>query len=224
MSRKQQALIIGLGQFGRALARTLASRGVEVIAVDTSELAVQMVADVVADCMVLDASIEASLAQLEPARRDLCVCTIGSEARDAAIVVTALLRQMGAPRVVARANDDTTERILRLVGAHEVVNPERAFGERLATRLLYSDIIEEFPLGDDLVISEIRPPRLLLGRSLRELDLRKRTKISVVAIRREVDGRGRALIPTADDRILAEDILVVVAPRNAVQQLLEAAT
>lgn len=224
MSRKQQALIIGLGQFGRALARTLALRGVEVIAVDTSELAVQMVADVVADCMVLDASIEASLAQLEPARRDLCVCTIGSEARDAAIVVTALLRQMGAPRVVARANDDTTERILRLVGAHEVVNPERAFGERLATRLLYSDIIEEFPLGDDLVISEIRPPRMLLGRSLRELDLRKRTKISVVAIRREVDGRGRALIPTADDRILAEDILVVVAPRNAVQQLLEVAT
>lgn len=224
MSRKQQALIIGLGQFGRALARTLASREVEVIAVDTSELAVQMVADVVADCMVLDASIEASLAQLEPARRDLCVCTIGSEARDAAIVVTALLRQMGAPRVVARANDDTTERILRLVGAHEVVNPERAFGERLATRLLYSDIIEEFPLGDDLVISEIRPPRMLLGRSLRELDLRKRTKISVVAIRREVDGQGRALIPVADDRILAEDILVVVAPRNAVQQLLEVAT
>ena len=224
MSRKQQALIIGLGQFGRALARTLASRGIEVIAVDVSELAVQMVADVVADCMVLDASVESALAQLEPARRDLCVCTIGSEARDAAIVVTALLRQMGAPRVVARANDDTTERILRLVGAHEVVNPERAFGERLATRLLYSDIIEEFPLGEDLVISEIRPPRMLLGRSLRELDLRRRSKISVVAIRRELDGRGRALIPTADDRILPEDILVVVAPRNAVQQLLEVAT
>ena len=224
MSRKQQALIVGLGQFGRALARTLASRGIEVIAVDVSETAVQMVADVVADCMVLDASSEASLAQLEPQRRDLCVCTIGSEARDAAIVVTALLRQMGAPRVVARANDDTTERILRLVGAHEVVNPERAFGERLATRLLYSDIIEEFPLGDDLVISEIRPPRMLLGRSLRELDLRRRSKISVVAIRRELDGRGRALIPTADDRILPEDILVVVAPRNAVQQLLEVAT
>jgi trk system potassium uptake protein TrkA len=224
MSRKQQALIIGLGQFGRALARTLASRGIEVLAVDVSEAAVQMVAAVVADCMVLDASSEAALTQLEPQRRDLCVCTIGSEARDAAIVVTALLRQMGAPRVVARANDDTTERILRLVGAHEVVNPERAFGERLATRLLYSDIIEEFPLGDDLVISEIRPPRMLVGRSLRELDLRKRTKISVVAVRRELDGRGRALIPTPDDRILPDDILVVVAPRNAVQQLLEVAT
>lgn len=224
MSRKQQALIIGLGQFGRALARTLASRGIEVLAIDVSETAVQLVADVVADCMVLDASVEATLAQLEPGRRDLCVCAIGSDARDAAIIVTALLRQMGAPRVVARANDDTTERILRLVGAHEVVNPERAFGERLATRLLYSDIIEEFPLGDDLVISEIRPPRMVVGRSLRELDLRKRTKISVVAIRRELEGRGRALIPTADDPILPDDILVVVAPRNAVQQLLEVAT
>jgi Trk K+ transport system NAD-binding subunit len=62
------------------------------------------------------------------------------------------------------------------------------------------------------------------GGSLRELDLRKRSKISVVAIRREVDGQGRVLVPVADDRILPDDILVVVAPRNAVQQLLEVST
>lgn len=221
MSRKTQALIIGLGQFGRALARTLASRRVEVLAIDQSEAAVELVADVVDDCLVLDASIESALARLEPHRRDLCVCAIGSKARDRAIIVTALLRQLGAPRVVARANDDTTERILHLVGAHDVVNPERAFGERLATRLLYSGIIEEFPLGDDLVISEIRPPRVLVGRSLRELDLRRRAGLSVVAIRRELDGRGRALMPTADERIAPDDILVVVAPREAVHRLLE---
>lgn len=221
MSRKKQALIIGLGQFGRALASTLAARGVQVLAVDKEEGPVSDVIDVVDDGLVLDASVESVLEQLDPARRDICVCTIGSEARDHAIIVTALLRQLGAPRVVARANDAATERILMLVGAHEVVNPDRAFGERLANRLIYSGVIEELPLGDDLVISEIRPPGVFLSRSLRELDLRQRLGLSVVAIRREIDGRERVLIPTATEVISADDILVVVAPRDDLHRLLE---
>lgn len=224
MSRNKQAMIIGLGQFGCALARTLASRGVEVLAIDRSEVAVRRVSDRVADCLVMDASLESALAELEPARRDLCVCAIGSEARDSAIIVTAMLRQLGAPRVVARANDDTTARILQLVGAHDVVNPERAFGERLASRLLYTGVLEELPLGDDLVISEIRPPRVLVGRTLRELDLRRRAKLSVVAIRREAGGRGRVLLPTADEQIQSSDILVVVAASDAVHRLVESSS
>ena len=95
MSRKKQAMIIGLGQFGRALARTLASRGVEVLAIDQSEAAVELVADVVDDCLVLDASIESALVHLEPRRRDLCVCAIGSETRDSAIIVIPSYRAHG---------------------------------------------------------------------------------------------------------------------------------
>jgi len=220
----KQALIIGLGQFGSALARTLAQRGVDVIAVDKRPNLVQALSSVVAEAMAFDATEEDRLTQVAPARRDLCVCAIGPEARDSAIVVTALLRQMGGRRVIARASDDLTERIFKLIGAHEVINPERAYGERLASRLLYDGVLEQFPLGDDLMVTEMRPPPFFVGRTLRQLDLRKRTALSVVAIRRDVDGKGRAIVPSPDEIIRGDDILVVVGSPQAVDKLLESAS
>jgi trk system potassium uptake protein TrkA len=218
---RKQALVIGLGQFGLSLSRALTDRGVEVIAVDLNPGLVEAAADFVAEAVVFNAIDEDALGRAAPARRDICVCAIGNEARENSILCTALLRQMGAPKVVARATDDLHERILRLVGAHEVVNPERAFGERLATRLAYSGVIEEAPLGEDLSITEIRTPPALVGRTLLELKLPRRFGVTVVALRRAQDGRGRLLVPRPDDPLQADDILVIVAPPGAVTVFLE---
>ena len=222
MATKKQALIIGLGQFGTALARTLAKRGVEVIAVDSKYELVQAIADDVDEALCFDATDEQALAGVAPAQRDLCVSAIGPEARDASIIVTALLRQLGAPRVIARASDALLERLLPLVGAHEVINPDREFGERVANRLAYEHIVEELPLGDDLVVTEIRPPPLFVGRELQALALPRRQGVIVIAIRRIIDGRGRAFIPGASEVIRGDDILVVVARPADVRRLLEA--
>ena len=165
---KRQALVIGLGQFGLALARSLSASGVEVLAVDVLPERVQVAADAVSQAICCDAMDEEALARTAPASRDICVCAIGDEGREAAIIVTTLLRQLGAERVIARAGDELLERILRLVGAHEVVNPDKAFGERLARRLLYQGILEEVPLGEDLVMSEVRVPPALVGHRLAE--------------------------------------------------------
>jgi trk system potassium uptake protein TrkA len=215
-----QALIIGLGQFGMALARTLTDRGVEVLAVDRNPSLVQDAAAFVSEAACFDATDEESLARADPIRRDLCVCAIGNEAREASIIVTALLRQMGARRIVARAGDDLIERILRLVGAHEVVNPERAFGQRLASRLLYQDIVEELPLGSDLMITEVRPPPALVGRSLAALRLPERFGINVVALR--PIGGGATMQPDPERPLANDDILVVVSRSEAIRKLLEA--
>lgn len=220
MASTTQALIIGLGQFGMALARTLSEQGVEVLAVDANEQLVQAAAQFVTEAACFDASDEDSLARADPSHRDLCVCAIGNEAREAAIVVTALLRQMGAPRIVARATDDLTERILLLVGAHQIVNPERAFGERLANRLLYQDIVEELPLGSDLMITELRPPPAMVGRSLTELRLLERYAVNVVAIRRV--GGGATITPDLARPVASDDILVLVSQPEAIRKLLEA--
>ena len=83
--------------------------------------------------------------------------------------MTALLRQMGAPKIISRATDDLHERVLRLVGAHEVVNPERAYGERLATRLAHQGVADIIPLGDGLALTELIVPASFVGRSLIEL-------------------------------------------------------
>jgi trk system potassium uptake protein len=215
-----QALIIGLGQFGMALARTLTELGAEVLAVDYNQHLVQVASAFATEAACFDASDEDALARADPARRDLCVCAIGNEAREAAIIVTALLRQMGAPRVVARATDDLTERILRLVGAHQIVNPERAFGERLANRLLYQDIVEELPLGPDLTITEVHPPPAMIGRSLTELRLLERFAVNVVALRRV--GGGATITPDLERPLAGDDILVLVSRPEAIRKLLEA--
>ena len=220
MANITQALIIGLGQFGMSLARTLTNLGVEVLAVDIDEELVQDAAAFVSEAACFDATDEESLARADPVRRDLCVCAIGNEAREASIIVTALLRQMGARRIIARAGDDLIERILRLVGAHEIVNPERAFGERLASRLLYQGIVEELPLGSDLMITEVHPPPALIGRSLAQLRLPERFAVNVVALRPV--GGGATIQPDPNRPLAGDDILVVVSRPEAIRRLLEA--
>lgn len=211
----KQALIIGLGQFGMSLARSLASHGVEVTAVDLREDRVQAAAVFVADAMVLDAKDESALARLGPSRRSSCVVAIGDENREGSIIATALLRQMGAPYVLARATDAMHERILRLVGAHEVVNPERAEGERIAKRLAHHGVLDEIPLGDSLTITELRPPVAFVGRNLVDLALPRRFGVTIVAIHRVEDGLGKVHLPDPYDPLRADDILVVVASAGA---------
>ena len=215
----RQALVVGLGQFGTALAISLAEKGVEVLACDQDEDLVRAVAPIVAEAIRLDATDEAALAMTNPAHRDLCVCAIGNEGREASIIATALLRQFGAKRLVARASDPLHERILRLIGAHEVINPEKAFGERFATRVLYTDVIDEIPLGRDLMLTELNPPDVFVARTLAELGLPRKYEVTVVAVRRP--DRVEVELPTATRRLEADDVLIVVARPSSVARLLE---
>lgn len=218
---QRQALVLGLGQFGRALARALAQNGVEVVAVDQRADRVQSLAPFVAEALAFDAKDEEALRRLAPQRRDLCVVAIGDEAREASIIVTALLRQMGARRVIARATDELHARILTLVGAHEVVNPEQAFGSRLAARMAFTGIIDEIPLGEDLVITELRTPPSFVGQSLADLALPRRHAVTVVAIRRSEAGVGRLAMPNPREPLRADDVLVVVSAPGGAHVLTE---
>lgn len=214
----KQVMVVGLGQFGMSLARALSKRGVEVLAVDTSEQRVRAASEFVAEALAFDATEEATLARTAPARRDACVCAIGDEAREASIICTALLKQMGAKKLVARANDDLQGRILRLVGADMVINPEHEFGNRFASTLLYEQVLGELPLGGDLVLTELRPPPAFVGRSLIELELPRRYGLTVVAVRNDVDKS----VSTPDPRrpVGEDDVLIVVSPREAIASLL----
>lgn len=216
---RKQVIVIGLGQFGMALSRTLSERGVEVLAVDVNEERVRLASAFVVEAACFDATDEQALMRAAPERREVCVNAIGDDAKDASIICTALLRQMGAPYIVGRASDDLHARILRLVGAHHVVNPEREFGERFASRIVHQGIIGEMPLGEDLVITELTAPSLFVGRSLDKLELPRRFGLQVVAIRR--GGSGNVLIPEPKETLVAEDVLVVVSKQGAVGRLLE---
>ena len=218
---RKQALVIGLGQFGMALARSLTAKRVEVMAVDRDEDLVQRASTYVAEALCFDSTDEEALARVAPDKRDYCVVAIGDASRDSSIVTTALLRQMGAPFIITRANNEIQERIVRLVGAHEVVNPERAFGERLANRLAYRGVIDQVPIGEDLVFSELKVPMKAVGRTLTELALPRRFGITVVGIRKIEGGRGHVRSPRPTDPLEPEDILLVVGAPEGLGKLTE---
>lgn len=215
----KQAIVIGLGQFGMTLARELSEKKVEVLAVDVQEDRVRTATAFVTSAVCFDATDERALTRAAPERRDVCVCAIGDEAKDASIICTALLRQLGAPRVVARANDATHARILSLVGAHQVVNPEAEFGTRFASSLCHQDIVGELSLGRDLMITEVKAPASMVGKTLAELNLPRRHGITVVAIRH--GEQGAVSLPNPAQALTEADLLVVVSSENAVASLLE---
>ena len=216
---KNQAIVVGLGQFGMSVARTLAERGVEVLAVDIQEDRVRVAAGFVAEAACFDATDAEALARTSPDRREVCVCAIGDEAKEGSIICTALLRQMGAKRIIARSNDDIHARILKLVGAHQVVNPEQEFGERFASQILHESILGELPLGEDLLITEFQPPAAFVGHTLADLQLPRRFGVTAVAIRRA--RRSVVVLPNPHEPLEADDVLVVVAKEGAVATLME---
>lgn len=214
----KQAVVIGLGQFGMALARSLSEKGMEVLAVDSREDRVRQAAAFSAEAAAFDATDAEALARGAPQERDVCVCAIGADSRESSIICTALLVQMGAPRVVSRAIDQLHGRILRLVGAHEVVNPEADFGERFAVRIAHDAVRGELALGNDLVITELEAPASFAGRTLDELRLPRQYGVTVVAVRRA--GRGSVERPAPDTRLGDGDVLVVVSDPKAVPRLM----
>ncbi len=217
----KQALVIGLGMFGMALARELSLRGVEVIGVDIDEERVDAAAEALEEVLCFDATDESALAEVHPGQRDVCVSAIGEDSRDASIVCTALLRQLGAPRLIARAYDRVHERILRLVGAHEVVNPEHNFGRTLAGRIAFSGVIDQVPLGAELVITEIAAPAALSGPTLRELDLLGVHQVHVVAVHDATEERGHLRLAEPDAIIGPGEVVVLAAKKGAVEAMLE---
>lgn len=215
----KQALVIGLGQFGMSLARTLTQRGVEVLAIDSRPELVRIASGFVVEAICFDATDEEALTRTAPGRRDFSVCGIGDESREASIICVALLKQMGARRIIARASDPLHERILRMVGAHDVVNPEREFGERFANRLIYERVVGEMPLGDDLVVTELKVPPSFVGHSLADLGLPRRYGVTVVAVRRP--GQAAVLVPNPSEKLNPDEIIVVVSRGDAVRKLVE---
>lgn len=216
---KKQVIVVGLGQFGLGLVRSLSQSGVEIIAVDSSEKQVELASPWVSQAVCFDATDEDALSRLHPERRDVCICATGDQSKEVGIICTALFKQMGAKRIIARANDNLHSRILKLVGAHEVVNPEWDFGERFAPRILSENILGEMVLDSAFVISEISAPTKFQGQSLKELKLQSHYGINVIAIKKADERELKQAGP--DDVLKKGDIIIAASKRETLQKVLE---
>lgn len=209
--------IIGLGRFGRAVARNLVAVGEAVLAIDKDRSRLDMVSTEVDSVAVADTTSEAAVAALGLERMTSVVVAIGSRATEASALTTAILRELDIPHIVARAFDDRHARLLRAVGAHEVLNPEDEMGRRLALRLAHPTVIDQIPVGEH-VLSEIETPESLVGRSLSELRLKEGWGVTLIAIHR--GGRTR-VDPESEEELESGDVLVLLGDRESVQRLAE---
>lgn len=207
--------VVGLGQFGRSIVRNLVAQGEAVLAIDMDAARVQLVEPEVDAALVADATNEAALVEIGLERMSCVVVAMGARARDTSIMVTALLRQRAVRRIIARATSDLHERVLRAVGAHEIINPEQDMGARLAAHLANPHVLDSFLLDREHLVAEIEAPESYVGHKLGEFGLRERTKIAIMMIRR----RGVVIpAPDAKDVIESGDVLVVVGSPSAVRQ------
>jgi trk system potassium uptake protein TrkA len=211
----KQIMIIGLGQFGMALAQALSERGVEVLAVDVLQEKVDIASEFVTHAVAVDATDETALAKLIPAERDSVICAMGASSKESAIICTALLRQMGCKHIVSRASSATYLRILFMVGAHEVIIPEQDFGRRFATHLLYRNMIPDSENTNELNLTEIKLPPFMVGKNLIDLELPKKFGIIVAAVRRD----GVLYRPDPHKTLQENDMLLIVSDEKAIEKL-----
>jgi trk system potassium uptake protein TrkA len=213
----KQVAVIGLGRFGSSVARTLAGSGCEVLAVDVDEARVKAIADEVTDAVRANALDEEALRALGLRNFEVVVVAIGHEVQ-ASILTTVLLKEMGIPKIVAKAQDELHGRVLQKVGADIVVFPERDMGVRLAHTLISRNVIDEIQISTDYSILEMAAPHGFLGRSLKDLELRQRFGLSVLAIRR----KDRIIVsPNADQVVDEGDILVALGQPDKLEPLNE---
>jgi trk system potassium uptake protein TrkA len=208
--------VIGLGNFGHHVAKTLYEEGHEVIAVDADREHVQKIKDFTTVAMVGDAASKEFL--VAHGFTDLAAVVVSTGERShIATLITLYLKELKVPRIVVKAISEDHGRILEKIGATDIIFPEKDMAIRTARALSTPNIIEHIPLGEDFSITEIAPPRSFIGKSLVELDLRNRYRITVLGIR-DVLTEEFTPLPPAQRLIRDSDILVLAGRPEDVEE------
>lgn len=210
--------VIGLGRFGIELAKRLGNSGVEVIAIDHSDKLVNEVKEDVAIAVRLNATDELALKSQEIDKVDACVISIG-ENFEAALLITVIVKKMGVPKIICRAQSKFHAEIFSQIGATEVIQPEVQAGTHLA-RLLANPHLEDYlQVGDGYTMIELLTPNEFVGKNLVELSMRSKYSVNVVAIRKrnseEVEQKTGKMyttdcVPHPDYQIQESDILLII--------------
>ena len=202
--------VIGAGTFGSAVAETLFDKNNEVVVIDTDPERIQDLRGIATQAVQADATDVETLKALGVNEVDCAIVSLG-EKIDLSILVTLHLKEMGVPEIVVKATTPEHGKILRIIGATEVIFPEKQMGQRVARRLSAPNVYDQIPLAEDLSVLEMIAPSKLVGKSLKDLRLRDQYHVNLIAIR-EPNGRAemKTIIPRADFLIQSGHILVVV--------------
>ena len=225
----KQFVIIGLGRFGFSLAKTLAEKGQQVLVIDKDEELVHDAMDVVTKAVCMDATDEKAVKSVGLQNADVAICAIGTDI-ESSILVTLLLKELGIPNILCKADSMEHKKVLEKIGANKVVLPEKDTGERMATTLISDSdtILDHVGLSSDSSIIEKIVPEEFIGKTLRDINIRARFGVNVIAIKRKdkVKKNGNEteedkinVTPQADDVMREGDILVVFGENDKIESL-----
>ncbi len=202
-------LLIGLGRFGRHIAKHLNQMGHQVMAVDVVEERVEAVLPFVTNAQIGDSTNGAFLESLGIRDFDVCIVTIGNDFQNS-LETTSLLKELGAKMVVSRATRDAQEKFLLRNGADEVLYPEKQLAKWTAIRYTADYILDYIELDEDHAMLEISVPPEWAGRSIGEIDIRKNHRITIIGIKRN----GKLELSLSPDVILTSGETMLVLGQN----------
>lgn len=211
-------IVIGLGRFGSAAAEKLYDMGHEVVVVDHREDAVSHLADKCTHGAIGDAREMDVLRAVGAAECDCAIVAIGEDLA-ASVLVTMNLKDLGCRHIICKAQNELYKRALERVGADRVVIPEREMAIRLVQSLGSKSFLDYMELSGEYAIAEISTPKAWMGKSLKDLNVRAKHHVSVLAIKNENSIR---MSPGADDVIGEGDTIMIVgkhADLNRLQKL-----
>ena len=209
--------VIGLGLFGSSVARQLCALGAEVLAIDTNSDLVQQVSGDVTTAAVADARDLEVLRALGAQECDCAVVAIGDDLA-VSVLATMNLKELGIPQIICKAHDETHRKVLEKLGADKVVIPEKEVADKLARSLTSHNVLDFIELSNDYGIVEINTPKEWIGKSLKELDVRARLGVNIIAIERNDKV---SVSPRAEFELAGNDILVVLGDYDSLTMMQE---
>lgn len=212
---KKQYAVIGLGRFGSAIVETLMNDGNEVLAIDVNEDQVNEFADKATHAVIADSTNDEAMKAIGIGNFDTVIVAIGDDMQ-ASILTTLVLKELGINKVVAKALNKRHGEVLNKIGADWVVYPEKDMGERVAHQLISPNVLNFIELAKNYSIEEIKVPSGMVGKSLKEINIRVKFNLTVIAIK-DINRKVK-ISPSPDEVIQEKDILVMIGENKDLQR------
>ncbi len=215
MTMKKEFAVIGLGRFGGSICKELVKQGMEVLAIDIDEERVNEYAEIATHAVVADTTDENVLKKLGIRNFEHVIVAIGDNIH-ASILTTLILKELGVKKITVKAQNDLHEKVLKKIGADQVVHPERDMGIRIVMNLVSNNVLDYLELSDEYSVVELIAGSNVDGKTLSELDIRAVYGVNIVAVKR---GDSIIVSPKASEQLLKDDILVVIGAYDDINRL-----
>ena len=212
---RKEFVVFGLGKFGLSVAKTLADNGCQVMAVDSDPDKVEEIAEHVTYAVCTDVTDAEAIHSLGIRGFDGAIVAIG-ENLEASVLVTIIVKEMGIPYVLAKAQTELQAKVLKKVGADKIIFPEKETGIRIANNLVSGNFFDAIELSTKYSMMDLDLPEEWAGKTLRELNLRATKKINIIGIKRNEEFE---ITPDPDMPLMTDDVLVVIGRNQTLTKL-----